>query len=181
MKLTARSFHRDTAYLYVGLIISFSISGIALNHRTTWNAREYTVSSKEISVQIPADKDEINEDFARQLAGSWEMEKDYKSFRVRGDEVRIYFEGAVADFDINSGKGVLENVKKRPLLNEMTLLHQTTNTAWTWYSDIFGLAMLSIALTGMFIAKAKESFRQRGWKFALVGILFPLIFLFLLA
>ena len=47
--------------------------------------------------------------------------------------------------------------------------------------SIFGLGMLTIAITGMFIAKGSESFRKRGWKLALVGIVFPLIFLFLLA
>ena len=179
-KFTARNLHRDTAYFYVGLIISFSISGIALNHRTTWNPRQYVVDSKEISVQSPQDPKQINEAFAKQLAAEWGLANDYQSVRVRGEEARIYFDGSVADFDIKSGKGMLETVRKRPLLAEMTLLHQTTNKAWIWYSDIFGLGMLLIAITGMFIARGKESFRKRGWMFALVGIIFPLIFLVLL-
>jgi uncharacterized protein len=33
----------------------------------------------------------------------------------------------------------------------------------------------------MFIEKGKFSFRQRGWKLALLGMIFPLIFLFLLS
>jgi hypothetical protein len=41
--------------------------------------------------------------------------------------------------------------------------------------------MLLIALTGMIIAKGKESFRKRGWIFAIIGIIFPLIFLSILA
>ena len=90
------------------------------------------------------------------------------------------FEGAVAEFDLNTGQGELETVKQRPLLNEMTLLHQITNKKWIWYSDIFGLGMLLIACTGMFIAKGNESFRKRGWKFAIIGIIFPLVFLLLL-
>lgn len=180
-KFTPRNFHRDTAYFYVGLIISFSISGIALNHRATWNPREYTVSSKDISVEVPTDPKKIDEAFAKQLAIDWGMEKEYKSIRVRREEARIYFDGAVADFNIKSGEGVLETVRKRLLLSEMTFLHQTTDTTWIWYSDIFGLAMLTIAITGMFIAKGKESFRKRGWKFAIIGTLFPLIFLVILS
>lgn len=180
-KFSSRNLHRDTAYFYVGLIISFSISGIALNHRATWNAREYTVSAVEISVDIPANVEMLNEDFMRALAVSWDMESDYESFRVRGEEARIYFDGAVVDFSIVTGKGMHETIRKRPLLNEMTFLHQTTNKSWIWYSDIFGLGMLTIAFTGMFIAKGKESFRKRGWKFAIVGVVFPLIFLVLLS
>lgn len=181
MKLTSRNLHRDTAYFYVGLIISFSISGIALNHRATWNPKEYIVSSKDITVQVPADITLIDDAFAKKLAADWEMAEDYRSFRVRGEAVRLFFEGAVADFDAKTGQGALETIRKRPLLNEMTLLHQTTNKKWIWYSDIFGVGMLTLAFTGMFIAKGKESFRKRGWKFAIVGILFPLVFLVLLA
>ncbi|MEP1096303.1 MAG: PepSY-associated TM helix domain-containing protein [Cyclobacteriaceae bacterium] len=181
MKLTNRNLHRDTAYFYVGLIISFSISGIALNHRANWNPKEYVVSSKDINVQVPADAELINEAFVQQLAKDWEMEEDYQSFRVRDKEVRLYFDGAVADFSTTTGQGELEFVRKRPLLNEMTFLHQTTNEGWIWYSDIFGLGMLTLAITGMFIAKGRESFKRRGWKFALVGIVFPLVFLVFLA
>ena len=179
-KFATRNLHRDTAYFFVGLIISFSLSGIALNHRTTWNPRQYVVDSKEVTVIVPEDKEAINDEWGKSIAKSWDTGKEYQSVRVRGEEVRIYLEGAVADINMETGKGDLETIKQRPLLNEMTLLHQTTNTAWTWYSDIFGLGMLLIAITGMFIAKGTESFRQRGWKLALVGIIFPLVFLFLL-
>jgi hypothetical protein len=66
------------------------------------------------------------------------MSESYKSVRVRDEEARIFFDGAVVDFNTKTGKGIMETVKKRPLLNEMTFLHQTTNKVWIWYSDIFG-------------------------------------------
>ena len=180
-KITFRNLHRDTAYFYVGLIISFSISGIALNHRSTWNPREYVVDSKDVLVELPTEQDQIDDAYAKQLATSWEMASEYKSFRIRGESLRLYFDNAVADIDLVTGKGDLETIRKRPLLNEMTLLHQTTSSSWIYYSDVFGLAMLLIAITGMFIASGKDSFRKRGWKFASVGILFPLVFLLFLA
>ena len=130
---------------------------------------------------LPADLSQLDETFVKQLARSWGIENQYKSFRVRGEEVRIYFDNAVADFNTNSGKGELETIRKRPLLSEMTFLHQATNSSWIYYSDILGLAMLLIAITGMFIASGQDSFRKRGWKFASVGVLFPLIFLLFLA
>ena len=179
-KFTARNMHRDVAYFYVGLIISFSISGIALNHRATWNPSEYVVSSESILVKVPTDKELINEDFVKQLATEWNLTAEYKSFRVRDELVRVYFDGAIADFNITTGEGELEFVNKRLLLADMTTLHKTTDTSWIYYSDVFGAAMLLIAITGMFIAKGKESFKQRGWKFAIVGVLFPLSFLLFL-
>mgnify|MGYP000906704477 FL=1 len=57
-------------------------------------------------------------------------------------------------------------------------LHKTTNKAWIWYSDIFGAGIILIAITGMLIPIGKNGFKKRGWKLALAGLLFPLIFLF---
>jgi hypothetical protein len=58
-------------------------------------------------------------------------------------------------------------------------LHKTLQI---YYSDIFALSLITIALTGTIMIKSgKFSFKERGWKLALAGILFPLLFLFLLA
>lgn len=175
----ARKWHRDTAYFFVGLIISFSISGIALNHRAKWNPRQYVISTEEISVQLDVDV-EFTDEFSQELLGQWELSEKYKSVRVRGENARIYFEGGIVDLNINTGEGTLEYVRKRPIMTQMTYLHQTTNEAWIWYSDIFGLGMLLITITGMFIARGKDSFKRRGWKLAILGIIFPLVFLFFL-
>ena len=61
----ARNFHRDTAYFFVGLIISFAISGIALNHRATWNPRQYVVETKDIKVELPETTDNIDDTYAK--------------------------------------------------------------------------------------------------------------------
>ncbi len=53
MKVTNRSLHRDLAYFYVGLIISFSLSGIILNHRKDWYPMNYTYESKEVTLELP--------------------------------------------------------------------------------------------------------------------------------
>ncbi len=175
----ARKWHRDTAYFFVGLIISFSISGIALNHRAKWNPRQYVISSEDIKLDLEPET-KFDEEFARATLAQYDLSEMYQLDRVRGDNVRIYFDGGIIDFDKTNGKGTLEYVRKRPVLSEMTYLHQTTNEAWIWYSDIFGLGMLLITITGMFIARGKDSFKRRGWKLALLGIVFPLIFLFLI-
>ena len=63
MKLTARNTHRDIAYFYVGLIISFSFSGIFLNHRQAWHPKRYNYDSKEIAIPVPASKEAVNDEF----------------------------------------------------------------------------------------------------------------------
>ncbi len=86
-----------------------------------------------------------------------------------------------AQVDLSTGKGKLETYKITPILGQMTQLHVDTSKWWIYYSDIFGVAMLVIAITGMFIQKGDNSFWKRGWKLSLVGIIFPLTFLFLLS
>ena len=179
MKLVARNTPRDLGYFYVGLIIAFAFSGIFLNHRNVWHPSDYKYNAEPVKVEMPAGGPD--EAFVAQLSKTWELENQFKGFQIRGNTLRITYKDYMADIDLSTGEGVKESYFKVPILAQSTFLHQTTNGAWVWYSDIFGIAMLTIACTGMFIQRGKMSFRQRGWKFALAGIVFPLIFLFLIA
>ena len=180
MKLTARNTHRDIAYFYLGLIIAFSFSGIFLNHRQVWNPRRYTYSSKEIAIPTII-KDSVNEAFVQKLTTDQNINDQMRRFSFDGNNLRISYVSHDVQVDITTGKGKIEEYRTTPLLGQMTKLHIDTSNWWIYYSDIFGVAMLVIAITGMFIAKGDMSFRSRGWKLALIGLIFPLIFLFLLS
>ena len=180
MKLTARNTHRDIAYFYVGLIISFSLSGIFLNHRQSWHPRRYSYDKKEISIPVPAGKEAITEEYIADFAKQQGISDDLRRFAVEGSNLRISYASHDVQIDISTGKGKIESYRTTPLLGQMTQLHQDTSKWWIYYSDVFGIGMLIIAFTGMFIERGKNSFRERGWKLALAGIIFPLIFLFLL-
>jgi len=181
MKLTARNTHRDIAYFYVGLIISFSISGIFLNHRQSWNPRRYTYASKPIAVAAPGTKERVNDEYIAQFSKEQNIDDDLRRFNVEGNTLRISYANHDVQLDIITGEGKIETYKTIPLLGHMTKLHLDTSKWWIYYSDVFGLGMLTIAITGMFIERGKNSFNARGWKLAVGGIIFPLIFLFLLS
>ncbi|CAN5450087.1 PepSY-associated TM helix domain-containing protein [soil metagenome] len=182
MKLTARNTHRDIAYFFLGLIIAFSFSGIFLNHRQSWHPRRYVYSSKEISIPIPAGKETINDEYIATFTKSQGIEDNLRRFAVDDKNIlKISYASNDVQVDIISGKGKIESYRVTPLLGQMTQLHQDTSKWWIYYSDIFGIAMLIIAMTGMFIEKGKNSFRSRGWWLAALGLIFPLIFLFLLS
>lgn len=181
MKLTARNTHRDIAYFHVGLIISFSISGIFLNHRQALNPRRYTFEVKEITMPVQKTKDAIDEAFIARFSEDHKIEDDVRRFSVEGNMLKISYVSHDVQIDISTGKGKIETYRIIPLLGHMTKLHMDTSNWWIYYSDIFGVGMLVIAITGMFIERGKNSFQGRGWKLAVVGIVFPLIFLFLLS
>lgn len=180
MKLTPRNTHRDIAYFYVGLIIAFAFSGIFLNHRGTLNPRRYTYDTREIQLK-PFSKDQVNDLFINDFTKNQNIEDDLRRFQTTENALTISYASNDVKVDMATGTGSITTYRTIPLLGQMTKLHQDTSKWWIYYSDIFGLAMLTIAFTGMFIEKGKNSFRSRGFKLAFIGIIFPLIFLFLLS
>lgn len=85
-------------------------------------------------------------------------------------------------FDLKTGKGEITTFNKTPFINEILKIHKNDSSWWIYYSDVFALGLIIIAMTEAFMVKAgKFSFKQRGWKLTLAGIIFPLIFLFLLS
>lgn len=182
MALTARNTHRDIAYFFLGLIIAFSISGIFLNHRNSWHPRRYVYSSKEIIIPVPAGKEGINDEFITNFTTSQNIDDNLRRYAVDDkNKLRISYASNDVQIDITTGLGKIETYRVTPLLGQMTQLHQDTSKWWIYYSDAFGIAMFTMAVTGMFIEKGKNSFRGRGWWLASLGIIFPLIFLFLLS
>ncbi|HEU5292561.1 MAG TPA: PepSY-associated TM helix domain-containing protein [Cyclobacteriaceae bacterium] len=180
MKLTARNTHRDLAYFFLGLIIAFAFSGIFLNHRQQWHPRRYTYDTKPITVPTVL-KDSVNNAYIEQLTKSQQIDDVFRRFQITENTLRISYAMSDVEIDVTTGQGKIITYKTTPLLGQMTKLHVDTSKWWIYYSDIFGVAMLIIATTGMFIERGKNSFQSRGWKLALAGILFPLIFLFLLS
>ena len=181
MKLNARNIHRDLAYFYLGLIISFSLSGIFLNHRRVWHPMRYEYASKEIMLSKPIKADQVDEPYLKEFSAEFGLTDKLQRYAVDGNTLRITYADHNVEIDLDSGKGKIGEFRQTPLLGQMTELHVTTNNWWIYYSDIFGIAMLTIAITGMFVNKGKTSFRKRGWKLAVVGILFPLLFILVLS
>lgn len=178
---TIRNLHRDLGYFYLGLIISFAASGILMNHREHWHPEKYTVESRPVAVG-PIDENLVTEPYARKLAKSLGIDDKFRRHNVKKGELRLSFERHDVEIDLATGKGEVILFRKTPLIAQTMQLHKSTSNWWIYYSDIFGLSLIAIAITGaMMIRYGKFTFRKRGWKLALAGIIFPLIFLFLLA
>ncbi|MGX7668289.1 PepSY-associated TM helix domain-containing protein [Flavobacterium pedocola] len=179
---TIRNIHRDFGYFYIGLIISFAFSGILMNHRDSWHAEKYTIETKAVTVQLPSDEEAITEKFAEKLGKELGIEDKFRRHNVKKGELKLSYENTDVEIDIKTGKGEIVAFKKTPVISQMMKLHKNTSNWWIYYSDIFGLSLITIAITGAMMIKAgKNTFRQRGWKLALAGILFPILFLLLLA
>jgi uncharacterized protein len=177
---TIRNLHRDLGYFYIGLIISFAFSGILMNHRDSWHAEKYTIETKVIEVKLPSENN-IDENYAESLGKQLDIDDKMRRHKVEDGKFKISFEKHDVEIDIKSGKGEIVSYIKTPIISQMMKLHKSTSNWWIYYGDIFGISLITIAITGaIMIPAGKFTFKQRGWKLALAGIIFPLLFLFLL-
>lgn len=178
-KKTFRNLHRDLGYFYIGLIVSFALSGLMMNHRDSWHAEKYTTETKAIEVQLPAES-EINEKFAEDLGKKLGIDDKFRRHNVKKGTFKISFENHDVEIDMKTGKGEIVSFNKTPIISQAMKLHKNTSNFWIYYSDIFALSLITIALTGTIMIKGgKFSFKQRGWKLALAGVIFPILFLIL--
>ncbi|MFV8442771.1 PepSY-associated TM helix domain-containing protein [Flavobacterium sp. LB2P44] len=179
-KIKGRNLHRDLGYFYIGLIVSFAFSGLMMNHRELWHPEKYTTETKAITVTLPAES-KIDEKFAEDLGKQLGIDDKFRRHNVKKDVFKISFEKHDVEIDLKTGKGEIVSFSKTPLISQTMKLHKSTSNFWIYYSDIFAISLIIIALTGTVMIKAgKFSWKNRGWKLALAGVIFPLIFLFLL-
>jgi len=175
-----RIIHRDFGYFFFGMTLIYSISGIALNHIHHWNPN-YIIRNE----QVVFDKSKVNEikDKDDVLAILKIINKDdvYKShyFPVK-DQLKIFITGGSLVIEQETGKGVIETIKRRPFFKEINFLHYNNpKKLWTWFSDIFAFSLILIAISGLFLLKGKHGITRRGGWLTLVGIIVPVILLFL--
>jgi hypothetical protein len=173
-----RVVHRDFGYLFFGLTLVYSISGIALNHLDEWNSN-YIIIRKEITLEDPGRiYPGIQKTEVRELMKEFGIEKDYKNhyFPQQG-QLKVFLKGGSAIINTETGNGMLETVNRRPFFREMNYLHYNPQVSWTWVSDVFAGALVILAITGLFLVRGAKGITGRGAWLTILGILVPVIFL----
>ena len=172
-----RIIHRDLGYIFFGMTIIYSVSGIVLNHRSPGGDASI-VTKKESFTFEPADKTEIDKEYVKDLTQNL-GEKKYKNYYFPSSaEVMIYLENGHIRMNLDKGSGEITKIRKRPVLTEFNYLHYNKpKKLWTWFSDIFAVGLIIIAITGLFIIRGKKGIKRRGAILAGIGVIIPLIFL----
>lgn len=179
MKFTSRAIHRDLGYFYIGLIISFAASGILMNHRQVWHPEKYTIEKSTFKISA-IEESQLTEQLVKSIAKAQGVDDKYKRHSIKNGELRIALEKSDIDVNLKTGEGEITKFISTPVISQMMKLHKNTSNWWIYYGDIFGLSLIIIAITGtMMYASGKFSFKRRGWKLALAGLVFPLLVLFL--
>ncbi len=176
-----RVTHRDIGYLITGLTIIYAISGVALNHMHdgNWNPN-YIIEKTEISTDVKFDDYSTTDEMVLNFLDEINERENYKKFYYPAKKaLTIFLVGGSVHLNTLSGKGYVERIKRRPLLYQVNFLHYNPGKWWKWFSDIYCIALILVTITGLFIVKGRNGITKRGAVLTIIGIVLPLIFLFI--
>lgn len=172
-----RATHRDLGYFFVATTLIYALSGIALNHIDDWNP-SYSITHREVQWPAADRHGPITEAAVLELLSSIGEASSYKKhYEPDPEHVKIFLEGGTIVVNLGTGRGVLERLERRPVLYEVNFLHYNPKRLWTWFSDAYCVALMILAITGMFILKGKQGITGRGAWLTGIGFVVPLVLL----
>ncbi len=164
--------HRDIGYLAVGLTVVYAVSGVALNHVRDWNP-SYRVekTTRTIAPIHAAGRDAIVEE-ARRALGLDQPPRN--AFRPDPDTLRLFYPQQTYSVDLPTGTVIVERTRTRPVLFEMNQMHlNAPKRVWTLVADVYAVALLVLAITGLFVLKGRLGIKGRGAWLTAVGAALP--------
>lgn len=178
VKKWVRILHRDIGYLSVGLIIVYSISGIAVNHVDSWNPN-YIIEKDSVAIAPMNDSLLTDEAMVEHIRNEFNIEDSANSFfRSSETSIQVFFERKTISADVTSGKSEIETVRDRRVFRETNFLHlNNPKRVWTYVADLFAAGLIFLAITGMFMIKGKNGLAGRGKYLVGISILIPVVFL----
>ena len=170
-----RALHRDVGYIAVALTIAYSLSGLAVNHIEDWNPN-YTFDERAFSIG-PLPDGSLADKEAYVVAKLALDRRDVRGhFQETATELRVFLvEGQEARVNMTTGQGTLKSLARRPVLFEVNSLHlNNLKGVWTYVADLFAVALLFLAITGMTMMKGDRGLAGRGKWFVGAGLLIPI-------
>jgi uncharacterized protein len=173
-----RATHRDFGYFFAAMAVIYALSGIALNHKKDWNPN-YIIERTEHAVTIPEDIKTNEKAGVEAILNQINQAGNYhKYYFPNTGELKIFMSGGgTIAVNLVTGKLLFENLTKRPLLYEVNFLHYNPGKLWMWFSDAFCVALIVMAISGLFILKGKNGITRRGAWLTIAGIIAPLLLL----
>lgn len=171
-----RVFHRDIGYVAVALVLAYGISGLAVNHIDDWNPN-YRFAQRSVDVgPLTGSLADMEATIVDKLALDRAAVRGH--FQETETELRVFLaEGQEARVDMRSGRGTLKTLSQRTVLFEVNALHlNNLKGIWTYVADVFAIALIILALTGMTMMKGDRGLFGRGKYFVGAGLAVPIAF-----
>lgn len=164
--------HRDVGYFLSGLIVIYCLSGIALNHVDDWNP-SFMVHKRTIQLERAYTAEEITPERIAEFTAMVGEAPPKMHDRPTPNHVKFYFDNATLHLDLHAKTGAYERLQRRPLLYETNVLHRNSLKGWKWASDLFGLLLMFLTISGWFMLKGRHGLARRGKWLIAAGMVPP--------
>lgn len=175
------ALHRDLGYLCFGMTIIYAISGIILNHFKSGDFihPDYKKTYKDFQVTLPVNGNP-DKDYVFSILEQTKLKDHYKSHILGSNYLQIFLTNGWIYVDLTTGNAQVEKKNTRYLIREFNLLHYNNlKKMYTWFSDIYAVGLMVLAITGLFVLKGKKGIIGRGAWLTAIGIILPALFLLL--
>ena len=153
----------------------YAVSGIAVNHIEDWNPN-YAQSKTTLSID-PHRGGGAKEDALRHALKSLNLEEPRSSFRPDPSTLQLFYDGTTYAVDLPTGTVIVERVRERPVLFEFNQLHlNRPKRLWTCIADLYAVALIVVAVTGLLVLKGKYGITRRGAWLTGIGVLVPAVY-----
>lgn len=167
-----RILHRDLGYIMVGLSLVYAISGIYLN-RIHKGDPSYKIERRTTIFEKGLSPDE--------LKNAWNPESgphpELNSVGKMGSKYRLLLQGGIGEYDPATGTVEYETSKRKPFAYWVNRLHYNRVNGWSLMADLFAVALIFLAVSGLFMVKGKHGISGRGKWYLLIGLLIPFLYI----
>ena len=160
-----RSLHRDAGYLIFGFVIIYALSGIVLIYRDTDFMKKDVIRERTLAPNLGP------EELGREM-----RMPGFIVDRTEGDI--LYF----GNGSYNTATGVTQFTAKdlRFPLNKFSELHKIiSGSGKHWFMVVFGILLLFMALSSLWMFKPGTKFFSRGMIYVGAGLVIAIILLFI--
>lgn len=185
-----QTWHWVSAAICLTVMLMFSITGITLNHASQIGAKPEVTTREEklpapLLAQLPRDAKEK----APLPAAVDDWLKQQLDVRTAGHEAEWSDDEAYVSLPRPGGDGwvsigresgeVRYEVTNRGWVSYLNDLHKGRNTGplWSWFIDVFAVACVLFAGTGLFLLKMHSGRRPSTWPLVGLGVALPVVLL----
>jgi hypothetical protein len=168
-------WHRRIGLLVTGMLLVFTISGIALNHQSQWDPY-YTVSKRHEMVHDLApsmDEDELD----LYLRKRYGMDESLNSSLWENSRIvtMSYTNGISFEIDLRDKSIVKVVTRKRPVIYNLIHLHlNALKGVWVFIADVFAIGLIFLSISGIYLVLGR--FTRIEFIYLITGTLLPVLF-----
>lgn len=184
---TLHQWHWISAAISLAALLLFGITGVTLNHAAQIQARPQVMSRQlqlpppllaQLAPVAPDSSAPLPEGVSRWIRS--EIGVDVRGHAAQWSDGEAYVSlprpGGDAWLSIDTGSGRLEYERTdRGWIAWLNDLHKGRNTGslWSWFIDLFALACVVFALTGLGLLWLHGRHRPMTWPLVILGLVLP--------